>query len=184
MTRSDPDPATSSRRQFIQGSTAAIVGTGLIPSAARSVHAAGSDTLRLGLVGCGGRGSGALTADANTELVALADAFQPRLDGCLGRLRKSKVGAQVKVEAERCFVGFDGYQAVIDSDVDVVLLATPPQFRPVHLKACIDAGKHVFAEKPVAVDAPGVRSVLEVRDGDEGNGRSASSRCCRRHCCA
>lgn len=164
MTQSDSQRGTSSRRQFIQGSTAAIVGSSLLPTAARAVHTAGKATLRLGLVGCGGRGTGAavqaLTADPDTELVALADAFQPRLEGCLSRLQKSKVGAQVKVQPDRCFVGFDGYQNVIDADVDVVLLATPPHFRPLHLKACVDAGKHVFAEKPVAVDAPGVRSVL------------------------
>ena len=125
------------------------------------------ETLRIGLIGCGGRGTGAaaqaLAADANVKLVSLGDAFKDRLESSLETLKKQKEVAQ-KIEApeERRFVGFDAYKKVLASGVDVVLLATPPHFRPIHLKAAIDAGKHVFAEKPVAVDAPGVRLVLET----------------------
>jgi len=160
------------RRRFLKTSGAAVAGTlAAAPLAAgmmRSVHAAGSDVLRLGLVGCGGRGTGAavqaLTADPGTRLVAMADAFEDRIQASLKSLHKTPCAERVAVEPARCFVGFDAYQKLIDSGVDVVLLAEPPHFRPRSLKACIDAGKHVFAEKPVAVDAPGVRSVLATTE--------------------
>jgi predicted dehydrogenase len=150
----------TSRRDFLK--TSAAVAGALV---AGGVHAAGDDTLKVGLVGCGGRGTGAaaqaLKADKNVKLVALADAFGDRLEQCLGSLRKDEeVAAKVAVDKDHCFVGFDAYKGVLAS-CDVVLLATPPHFRPLHLRAAIDAGKHVFAEKPVAVDAPGVRSVLD-----------------------
>jgi len=134
---------------------------------ARSVHVAGSDLLRVGLIGCGGRGTGAavqaLSADKNVKLVALADVFEDRLTTCLESLKNDdddQVRSKVDVSPDRRFVGFDAYQKLIDSGVDVVLLAEPPHFRPQHLKAAVAAGKHVFAEKPAAVDAPGVHSVL------------------------
>jgi predicted dehydrogenase len=121
-------------------------------------------TLRVGLIGCGGRGSGAasqaLSADPNVVLTALGDAFEDQLQKSLQNLQKQHPD-KVKVTPEKSFVGLDAYQKVIDSGVDVVLLATPPGFRPVHLKAAVDAGKHIFCEKPMATDAPGVRSVLE-----------------------
>ncbi|MGA2034663.1 MAG: Gfo/Idh/MocA family oxidoreductase [Thermoguttaceae bacterium] len=157
-------PRNVNRRHFLE--TSALTAAGALAGSlaiGRSAHAAGSDLLRVGLVGCGGRGSGAaanaLGADRNTKLVAMADAFSDRLQGSLAGLKK-EFAAQVDVPADRCFVGFDACDKLIQSGVDVVLLATPPHFRPMHLKACIDAGKHVFCEKPVAVDAPGVRSVL------------------------
>jgi predicted dehydrogenase len=130
------------------------------------VHAAGSDILRVGLVGCGGRGTGAaaqaIAADSGARLVAMADAFEDRLEGSLEALRKNEaIAAKLDVAPSRRFVGFDAYRELLASGVDVVLLCTPPHFRPIHLRAAIDAGKHVFAEKPVAVDAPGVHSVLE-----------------------
>jgi predicted dehydrogenase len=121
--------------------------------------------LRVGLVGCGGRGTGAaaqaLKADDYAELTAVADVFQGQIDNCLARLIKA-AGPKVKVEKSNMFLGLDAYQKVIDSGVDVVLLATPPGFRPQMLRAAINANKHVFCEKPVAVDAPGVRDVLET----------------------
>ncbi len=157
----------SSRRQFLQTSTAAAVGAGLLlrERIAWSAHAAGTDkTLRVGLVGCGGRGRGAavqaLTADQNTRLVALADAFADYVEQSVDILKKTEVADRVTVDAEHRFSGFDAYKKLLASEVDVVLLATPPHFRPAHLQACVDAGKHVFAEKPVAVDAPGIRAVL------------------------
>src|SRR5688500_4440508 len=129
-----------------------------------AVHVAGSDLLRVGLIGCGGRGTGAasqaLKADKYVQLTAMGDAFEDRLLGSLASLEAGDVARKIDVPAERRFVGFDAYKQVIDSGVDVVLLTTPPHFRPLHLKAAVDAGKHVFAEKPIAVDAPGVRSVL------------------------
>lgn len=124
------------------------------------------ETLRVGLIGCGSRGSGAaaqaLSADKNVVLTAMGDAFKDRLDNGLKTLKQDDtVGGKVQVNPDHCFVGFDAFQKVIDSDVDVVILATPPGFRPQHLKAAVAAGKHIFCEKPMAVDGPGVRSVLE-----------------------
>jgi myo-inositol 2-dehydrogenase / D-chiro-inositol 1-dehydrogenase len=121
--------------------------------------------IRVGLVGCGGRGSGAaaqaLKADDYAELTAVADVYQNRIDDCLARLKRA-AGPKVKVEQSNMFVGLDAYKKLIDSGVDVVLLATPPGFRPQHLRTAIEANKHVFCEKPVAVDAPGVRDVMET----------------------
>ena len=105
----------------------------------------------------------ALNADPNAKLVAMGDAFAHRLDESLRSLQ-AMYGKRIEVCPERRFVGFDAYQNVIASGVDVVLLATPPHFRPQHLKAAVEAGKHVFCEKPVAVDAPGVRSVLATSE--------------------
>lgn len=155
-----------SRRTFLKKSSTVVAGTAaLVASArARAVHASGSDVIKIGLIGCGGRGTGAtkqaLTADKGNRLVAMGDAFADRLDLSRSSLsRQEEVASQIDVPKDRQFVGFDAYKHVIDH-VDVVLLATPPGFRPLHLKAAVDAGKHIFAEKPVAVDAPGVRSVL------------------------
>ena len=155
---------SASRRQFLQASAAVGAGLVLNESTARSAHVAGDETLKVGLVGCGGRGRGAavqaLTADPNAKLVALADAFPDYVEQSVNILKKTDVADRVAVDSDHRFAGFDAYQKLIESDVDVVLLATPPHFRPLHLQACVDAGKHVFAEKPVAVDAPGIRAVL------------------------
>jgi predicted dehydrogenase len=153
----------TSRRDFLRTSTAALAGTLL---AKGGVHAASSDLLRVGLIGCGQRGTGAasqaLRADKNVRLVALGDAFEDRLHTSLTTLRKDKeIASKIDVQPDHCFVGFDAYKQVLAAS-DVVLLCTPPHFRPLHLRAAVEAGKHVFAEKPVAVDAPGVRSVLET----------------------
>lgn len=121
--------------------------------------------IKVGLVGCGGRGTGAaaqaLKADDYSELTAVADIDMERITKSLETLQKV-AGPKVKVETANIFTGLDAYQKLIDSGVDVVLLATPPGFRPQHLRAAVEAGKHIFCEKPVAVDAPGVRSVLET----------------------
>ncbi len=160
--------STGSRREFLKSTTitaGAIVGAA---SLARYAHAASNDdTIRVGLVGCGGRGSGAainaLNADKNVKLVSLGDVFPDRLQSGLENITK-ELGDQamqkIDVPEERQFIGFDAYQKVLDSGIDVIILATPPHFRPAHLKAAVDAGKHCFVEKPIAVDAPGVRSVL------------------------
>ena len=130
----------------------------------RSSAAESSDTLKVGLIGCGGRGTGAasqaLKADEHVILTAMADVFGDKLQSSLESLRK-ELPDKVKVEPDHCFVGLDAFQKVLDSGVDVVVLATPPGFRPQHLKAAVAAGKHIFCEKPVATDAPGVRSALE-----------------------
>lgn len=151
---------STTRRDFLAASAVSAVAM-----AAPSLHAAGNDLLKVGLIGCGSRGTGAagqaLLADKNVKLVAMADAFEDRLNESLDNLlKKEKLAGKIDVKPDAKFVGFDAYKQVIER-CDVVLLCTPPQFRPLHLKAAVDAGKHVFAEKPVAVDAPGVRSVLE-----------------------
>jgi predicted dehydrogenase len=172
---------SASRRDFLR--TAAVAGT---LAAAPKVHAAGSDVLRVGLIGCGDRGTGAATqalaADPNVQLVAMADAFEDRLQNSLEILQKAEdVSAKVAVKPDHRFVGFNAYQELLGSGVDVVLLCTPPHFRPIHLRAAIEAGKHVFAEKPVAVDAPGVRSVLESCEMAKGRGLSVVSGLCLRY---
>ena len=131
-------------------------------SFARSAHAFGTDEIKIGLIGCGGRGTGASSQAMNTEgptkLVAMADAFNDRLQSSLRGL-KGEHKEKVDVPPERQFVGFDAYKHVLESDADLVILATPPGFRPLHLEAAVNAGKHVFMEKPVAVDAAGVHPV-------------------------
>jgi predicted dehydrogenase len=157
--------SAATRRSFLQTSTgvgAAVLGALAMP---RAVHAGVDETIRVGLVGCGGRGSGAaidaLAADPQAKLVAVADTFADKATEVLGLLKQDeKFGPQITVQPERVFVGFDAYKQLIDSGVDVVLLATPPHFRPQHLSYAVAAGKHCFVEKPVAVDAPGVREVM------------------------
>ena len=158
-------PPSTSRRQFLK--TSALAGGALIaPAILRGQAPATGDgpTLKIGLIGCGGRGTGAaseaLNADKNVILTAMADVFEDKLKASLESLRR-EAPDKIKVQEDHCFVGLDAFQKLIDSGVDVVLLATPPGFRPQHLKAAVSAGKHIFCEKPVATDAAGVRSVLE-----------------------
>jgi predicted dehydrogenase len=138
------------------------------------VHAAGSSTIKVGLVGCGGRGTGAaeqaLTADSGARLVAMADAFPDYLEKSLSELKDSStVGARVDVPKDRQFTGFDGYKQVIDQ-VDLVLLTTPPHFRPIHLAYAVEKGVNAFVEKPVAVDGPGLRKFIQAcKDGKAKN---------------
>ena len=140
--------------------------------------------MKIGLIGCGGRGTGAaaqaMNADPHVQLTAVGDAFADRLQTSLDNLRKM-FPEKMAVTDDHCFVGFDAYKNVIDSGVDVVILATPPHFRPAHLQAAVAAGKHVFAEKPVAVDAPGVRSVLETCAEAKKKGLSVVSGLCYRY---
>jgi predicted dehydrogenase len=161
--RSSQSPSTD-RRTFLRNSSAALVvgGTLALP---RAVHAAGTDLLKVGLVGCGGRGNGAaldaMSADPGAKLTALCEIFPDRLEQAREKLSRI-LGDKYAVQEDHCFSGFEGYKELIETDVDVVLLCEPPHFRPDHLRAAIGAGKHVFCEKPVAVDATGVRSVLET----------------------
>ena len=151
-----------SRRDFIKAS-AAVSLAALAPGSSR-IFAAGSDKLRVGLIGCGGRGTGAardcVKSSDNVEIVALGDLFRDRVDKSLNNLKKKLPAEAVKVTEDTCFAGFDAYERVIASGVDMVILGTPPHFRPAHLKAAIEEGKHVFMEKPVAVDPVGIRSVI------------------------
>ncbi len=171
----------ASRRDFLKATGATLAGGALLSN----VHAAGGDLLKVGLVGCGGRGTGAaaqaLRADKNVKLVAMADAFADRLADSLNRLKDdAEIAAKIDVKDDHRFVGFDAYKQVI-ACCDVVLLATPPHFRPLHLKAAVEAGRHVFAEKPVAVDAPGVRSVLATCEEAKKKNLSVVSGLCLRY---
>jgi len=167
MSHKSPQSSASSttRRDFLAQSAvlaAAPVAAGL--AVPRSVHAAGSDRLRIGLIGCGGRGCGAaasaLTVDPSAQLTAVADAFADRAEFARNTLKK-RAEEQVVVDDDHCFSGLDAYRKLLDGEaVDVALLVEPPHFRPIHVDACIEAGVHVFAEKPMGVDAPGVRRLL------------------------
>lgn len=182
------DQNVVSRRHFLRQSSTAIVGAAALVQTPFVItsHAAPDDPIRIGLVGCGGRGTGAIadvlgaqtdvkypsagyhtenikagasTANKNVEVVALADIFPDRLNACREQL--TKLG--INIPKEKCFTGFDAYkQLVAVPEINYVILATPPHFRPVQLMAAIQAGKNVFMEKPVAVDGPGVRVVMEA----------------------
>jgi myo-inositol 2-dehydrogenase/D-chiro-inositol 1-dehydrogenase len=155
--------SSRARRDFLK-SAGAIGGAVVAGFPAILSGAPAANALKIGLVGCGGRGTGAaseaLKADDYAELTAVADVFPEKIEAGLAELRQASAD-KVKVEPSRRFVGLDAFQKVIDSGVDVVILATPPGFRPMHLRAAVEAGKHIFCEKPAGTDAPGVRSVLE-----------------------
>ena len=155
----------ASRRDFLKTSSATVAAGSALSSlsAVQAAHTGFDETIRLGMIGCGGRCTGAADQAMNTKgptkLIAMCDVFEDRLKGSLetlGRKHKDKVD----VPEERQFLGFDAYKKVLESDIDLVLIATPPGFRPVHFEAAVKAGKHIFAEKPVAVDAAGVRRFL------------------------
>jgi myo-inositol 2-dehydrogenase/D-chiro-inositol 1-dehydrogenase len=157
----DHTPQTD-RRHFLASTLAA---SSLALSTGGVFAGKQSEILRVGLIGCGGRGTGAakniLKSDPNVKLVAMADVFEDNIKSSLAQISKNaEVGGKVDVKPDMCFTGFDAYKKVIDAS-DIVLLATSPHFRPIHFKAAVEAGKHVFAEKPVATDAPGVRSFIE-----------------------
>jgi predicted dehydrogenase len=160
------------RRTFLQQTSRAAAGTALLGSLAVERFALGAsneDSLKVALVGCGGRGSGAakqaLSTSGKTKLIAVADAFRDRLEGALNNLKQQFTNDPSKVEVpeEHRFVGFDAYKQAI-ALADVVILATPPGFRPIHFEEAVKQGKHIFMEKPVAVDAPGVRRVLAAAE--------------------
>jgi predicted dehydrogenase len=179
----------SSRRSFLATATIGGAAFAAVPSPVNAgLYAGGSDLLKVGLVGVGGRGTGAaqqaLSADPGTELVALADVFEDAVDRGRRQLsrmfNKEGMPARVTATEDDCYAGFDGYKNVIEKS-DVVLLAATPHFRPEHLRASVDAGKHIFCEKPVAVDAPGVRSVMESSAKAAEKGLSLVSGLCWRY---
>jgi myo-inositol 2-dehydrogenase / D-chiro-inositol 1-dehydrogenase len=173
-----------SRRNFLGKAAAAgvagVIAPSIITSCARETRkvvavptmldqAPDGPVLKAGLIGCGGRGTGAainfLSAGPNLQIVALGDTFQDRVDSCRNEILKQK---DQEVPLENCFVGFDAYQKVIDSGVDIIITATPPFFRPQILEAAIQAKKHVFAEKPVCVDPQGARSIMATAQKAKG----------------
>jgi predicted dehydrogenase len=184
MSSHDETFGASSRRDFIRTTSAAVVGGTLastvnIPGA----FAAGSDEIRVGVIGCGGRGTGAignvLAAAPGVRLVAVGDLFPDRLAESLKNL--AKLGDKVAVPKEQQFTGWDAYEKVIASDVNYVILASPPGFRPAHLQAAIAAGKHVFTEKPVAVDAAGYKTVVAAAEMATQKGLGIAAGTQRRH---
>lgn len=185
MTEPNPLKALSaSRRDFLKTSTAATIGLGMMTNA----HAAGSDAIKVGLVGCGGRGTGAAEniceaagTSYNIKIHAMGDVFEDHLKNCREAIRNNPTCKEkFDVSDDRSFVGFDAYQKVIDC-CDLVMLATPPGFRPQHIEATIKAGKHLFAEKPVAVDGTGIRKVLAAYDEANKKGLSVVTGTQRRH---
>jgi predicted dehydrogenase len=138
--------------------------------------------LKAGLIGCGGRGTGAaidfLSSGKNLRVEALGDVFQDRIDKCRKEILENK---QNEVGDEKCFVGFDAFEKVIDSGVDIIILATPPHFRPEHFAAAVNAKKHVFMEKPVAVDPVGARSIIVSSKRAESIGLCVGTGTQRRH---
>lgn len=186
-----------SRRNFLGKATAVGVAGVIVPSMIAACsrdqkktvampvlldQAPDGPVLKAGLIGCGGRGTGAainfLSAGPNLEIVALGDTFQDRIDSCRAKILEEK-GQEVPIE--NCFVGFDAFEKVIDAGVDIIILATPPYFRPEHMAAAVAAKKHIFAEKPVCVDPVGARSVMATAEKAKGLGLSIVTGTQRRH---
>ncbi|MBA3313639.1 MAG: Gfo/Idh/MocA family oxidoreductase [Planctomycetota bacterium] len=175
-----PDIAVPSRREFLQATAASVGGAILLsPALSAGAYAAGGDTIKVALIGCGARGTGAIAQALSTpqpvKLWAMADAFSDRLEGSLAELEKGAPGSynlakgtgfgdKLDVPPERRFVGLDAYRKAIDAGVDVVIITGPPGFRPQHFEYAVAAGKHVFMEKPVATDPAGVRRVLAAAE--------------------
>jgi myo-inositol 2-dehydrogenase/D-chiro-inositol 1-dehydrogenase len=191
----------SSRRRFL-GNTAAIGAIGVV-GASQLIRSCSSDPaastgtvtaptildtaidgqpIRAGVIGCGGRGTGAalnfLDAGPNLSVVAVADVFQDRVDGFRKELKEKK---DVELDDANCFVGFDGFKKLLEVDLDYVILATPPYFRPEHFQACVEARKHIFMEKPVAVDPVGARAVMAASKQAEAAGLCVVTGTQRRH---
>ena len=171
-----------SRRDFVKASAA--VGAAAILSGGEKLFAQGSDKVRIGVVGCGGRGTGAamdcVRSSPNVEIVAMGDVFKDRLDRSLAELSRN-VDDKVSVTRDTSFTGFDAYEKVLACDIDMVILACPPHFRPKHLAAAVEAGKHVFMEKPVAVDPVGFHSIIASSDAAQENGLAIVAGTQRRH---
>jgi predicted dehydrogenase len=179
----------TTRREFLKTTA---VATGAL-ALAGNVHAAGSDMIKVGLVGCGGRGTGAahnvLNAAKGVSIVALGDVFKDKVQGCRSNLqdlaKENKIkglGNTVDLPEDRCFVGLDAFDKVINSqDVNYVILATPPGFRPIHIRATVTAGKNLFTEKPVGVDGTGIRQVLDAYEVSQKKGLKIAAGTQRRH---
>lgn len=178
-------PTSPSRRDFLKGSTATLAGLGLAGglSIARSAHAAGAEVIKAALIGCGGRGNGAIEncmeADPAIKVIAVADAFEKQAKGAAARLRQK--GDRVDLPDDRVFAGLDAFQKAIDAGPDLIVTATPPGFRPMIYAAAIQAGKHVFMEKPCCVDAPGYKTLMKANALAEEKGLKVGVGFQRRH---
>jgi predicted dehydrogenase len=181
-----PSDKSVPRRDFLAGTGAAAAAAAVTAPNILLAQGAATKTLNIGLVGCGGRGTGAavqaLSADSNVKLTCMADAFSDRLDSSLNGLKKNKkIVDKIDVPDSRKFVGLDAFKQLIDGDVDVVLLTTPPGFRPEQLEYAVAKGKHTFCEKPVAVDSVGVRRVDAACKEAEKKGLAVVSGLCWRY---
>jgi predicted dehydrogenase len=172
-----------SRRDFIKTTSAASLAAAVGGTGA--LFASGPDTIKVGLIGCGGRGTGAaincFESSAGVKITAMGDLFQDRVEGSFQRLKENIPAPGMAVTPETMFHGFDAYEKVIASDINMVILASPPHFRHKHLRAAVEAGKHVFMEKPVAVDPVGVRSVIASAKIAADKGLAIVSGTQRRH---
>ena len=159
-----------------EGTVAAVAGPEFLSTAPDG------EPLRAGVIGCGGRGTGAainfLDAGPNLSIVAIADVFQDRIDSFRSRLKSER---DYDIPDSGCFVGFDAFKRVLEADVNYVIIATPPYFRPEHFQACVEARKHVFMEKPVAVDPPGARAIMAASKQAEAAGLCVITGTQRRH---
>jgi predicted dehydrogenase len=167
-THNNIEESSGSRREFLKGTGSILAGAALGRAISSRAYAGEDDTIKIALVGCGGRGTGAaadaLQTEGPTKLVAAADVFEKRIAKAVNSVLERRSADEVDVPEGRQFVGFDGYRKAIDlvAPDGVVLLATPPAFRPLHLEYAVEKGCHVFMEKSFAVDAPGVRRVLKA----------------------
>jgi predicted dehydrogenase len=154
------------RRDFMRAASMASIAA--MAAGSPALHAAQAGRIRVGLIGCGGRGTGAaidcVNASKDVVITALGDLFPDMLQGSLKQLKENLPKDNLAVTPETCFTGFDAYRKVLATDLDMVILAAPPGFRPLHFQAAVDAGKHVFMEKPVAVDPAGIRTMLAAAD--------------------
>jgi myo-inositol 2-dehydrogenase/D-chiro-inositol 1-dehydrogenase len=195
MSKPSDRPSSATRRDFLKTSAVAASTAVAAQLSLPAVHAAGSDVIKVGVIGCGGRGTQAaenvLSAAKGVTIHALGDVFKFRVEGArnwLPKFVKSEKGGEkarqlgntVDVEG-RCFVGLDAYKQVIDSGVNYVILATTPGFRPIHLEAAVAAGKNIFTEKPVGVDGPGIRKVFAAYEEAKQKGLHIVAGTQRRH---
>ncbi len=193
MTKKHSPEASPTRRDFLGAAAAAGVAAGLswVPG---NAHAAGDDAIKVGLIGCGGRGSQAgenvLASAPNVKIVAIGDVFEFRTKGARQSLKafadkdeaSKKFGNTVDLPDDRCYAGLDAYEKVINTPgVNYIILATPPGFRPPHLQAAVAAGKNIFTEKPVGVDGPGIRKVLAAYEEAQKKGLAIAAGTQRRH---
>ena len=170
-----------SRRSFLQSATVATAAPAVLASRSAGSDVPSGPALKVGVVGCGGRGSGAaanaLAAAPNIQVAALADVFELRVE----RMRQYLESLGQQLPSSRCFVGFEAYRKLLDTDVDYVVLATPPHFRPEHFSAVVDAGKHAFIEKPAGVDPVGIRQMFAAAVRSEKKGLCVAAGTQRRH---
>ena len=173
------------RREFAK--TSAAAGFAVLSASAAKAQT-NSDTLKVGLLGCGGRGGGAiinmLTGNDNVQVIALADLFEDRLTGVRNRLKDAAEGqfkGKIAVDDDHCFVGLDAYERILETDIDILLEATLPYSRPKHIAAAVEAKKHIFTEKPAASDPVGIRTVIEASRKHKAMGLSLVAGTQRRH---